>query len=66
VLTLAVTWGEKSKVDKVTIDKSGEDYIGVRDGDPTAYGLDAKTVDDLQKTIAAIKPYQAAASGPKK
>src|SRR6185312_241991 len=66
VLTLAVTWGEKSKVDKVTINKSGEDYIGVRDGDPTAYGLDAKTVDDLQKTVAAIKPYQAPASGAKK
>jgi hypothetical protein len=66
VLTLAVTWGEKGKVDKVTIDKNGADYIGVRDGDPTGYALDAKTVDDLQKTIAAIKPYQAPASGAKK
>jgi hypothetical protein len=66
VLTLAVTWGEKGKVDKVTINKSGEDYIGVRDGDTTAYGLDAKAVDDLQKTIAAIKPYQAPSSGKKK
>jgi hypothetical protein len=66
VLTLAVTWGEKSKVDKVTINKSGEDYIGVRDGDTTAYGLDTKAVDDLQKTIAAIKPYQAPAAGTKK
>jgi hypothetical protein len=66
VLTLAVTWGEKGKVDKVTIDKNGADYIGVRDGDPTGYALDAKTVDDLQKTIAAIKPYQAQASGAKK
>lgn len=58
-LTLGVTWGEKSKIDKVTINKSAEDYIGVRDGDPTAYGIDAKAFDDLQKTIAAIKPYQA-------
>ena len=66
ILTLAVTWGEKGKVDKVAINKSGEDYIGVRDGDPTAYSLDSKTVDDLQKTIAAIKPYQAPASGTKK
>jgi len=65
-LTLAVTWGEKSRVDKVTINKSGEDYIGVRDGDATAYSIDAKAVDDLQKTIAAIKPYQAPASGAKK
>jgi hypothetical protein len=66
VLALAVTWGEKSRVDKVTINKSGEDYIGVRDGDPTAYALEAKAVDDLQKTIAAIKPYQAPAAGTKK
>ncbi|HVW08093.1 MAG TPA: DUF4340 domain-containing protein [Bryobacteraceae bacterium] len=65
VLSLAVTWGEKSKVDKVTINKSGDNYIGVRDGDTTAYGLDAKSVDDLQKTIAAIKPA-APASGAKK
>jgi hypothetical protein len=65
-LNLSVTWGEKSKVDKVTINKSGEDYVGVRDGDPAAYGLDAKAFDDLQKTIAAIKPYQAPKADTKK
>ena len=58
-LTLAVTWGEKSKVDKVVIDKSGADYIAVRDGDSTAYGLDGKTFDDLQKAIGDIKPFTA-------
>jgi hypothetical protein len=57
-LTLAVTWGEKSKVDKVTIDKIGADYIGVRDGDATAYGLDPKAFDDLQQAINGIKPAQ--------
>ena len=55
-LTLAVTWGEKSKVDKVTIDKSGEDYIASREGDATAYGLDPKAYADLQQAIAGIKP----------
>ena len=59
VLTLAVTWGEKSKVDKVVVNKSGADYSGVRDGDATAYSLDPKSVDELQKAIADIKPYQA-------
>jgi hypothetical protein len=57
-LTLAVTWGEKSKVDKVVINKSGADYIASRDGDATAYALDGKSVDDLQKAIADIKPFQ--------
>jgi hypothetical protein len=57
-LALAVTWGEKSKVDKVTINKNGTDYVAVRDGDPTGYGLDAKAFDDLQQAISAIKPFQ--------
>jgi hypothetical protein len=57
-LTLAVTWGDKSKVDKVTINKNGADYIAVRDGDPTGYGLDARAFDDLQQAITAIKPFQ--------
>jgi hypothetical protein len=58
-LALSVTWGDKSKLDKVTINKSGADYIAVRDGDATAYGLDPKSFDELQQAIAAIKPYQA-------
>ncbi len=65
-LAIAVTWGEKSKVDKVTINKNGADYIGVRDGDATAYGLDAKAFDDLQQTIGAIKPAQTPKADTKK
>jgi hypothetical protein len=57
-LAVSVTWGDKSKVDKVTIDKSGEDYIAARDGDATAYGIEAKSFDELQKAIADIKPFQ--------
>jgi hypothetical protein len=60
VLSLAVTWGDKSKVDKVAINKSdarsGADYIAAREGDPAAYGLDSKSFDDLQQAIAGIKP----------
>jgi hypothetical protein len=58
-LALAVTWGDKGKVDKVTINKNGADYIGVRDNDTTAYNLDPKAWDDLQQTIAGIKQAQA-------
>jgi hypothetical protein len=58
VLTLAVTWGDKGKVDKVTIDKTGNDYIAAREGDATAYQLDPKSYDDLQQAIAGIKPFQ--------
>jgi hypothetical protein len=59
VMAVAVTWGDKGKVDKVSIDKNGADYIAARDGDATAYGLDAKSFDDLQKAISDIKPFQA-------
>jgi len=65
-LTLAVNWGEKSKVDKVVINKNGADYLGLREGDDTAYNLDPKAYDDLQQAIAGIKPYQAPKADTKK
>jgi hypothetical protein len=65
-LALAVTWGEKGKLEKVTINKAAADYIAVRDGDATAYGLDAKTVDELRKAISDIKPFQAPKADTKK
>ncbi len=65
-LTLSVTWGDKSKLDKVVINKSGADYIAARDGDATAYGLDAKSFDDLQKAITDIKPFQTPKADTKK
>ena len=58
-LAVSVTLGDKSRVDKVTFNKSGEDYIAARDGDATAYGIEAKSFDELQKAIADIKPFQA-------
>jgi Domain of unknown function (DUF4340) len=66
VLSLAVTWGDKSKVDKVVIDKSGDDDIAVREGDATAYAIDPKSYDDIQKAIADIKPFQAPKADTKK
>lgn len=55
-LTIAVTWGDKSKLDKVVINKAGADYIAARDGDTTGYSLDGKSFDELQKAISEIKP----------
>ena len=58
-LTLAVTAGDKNKVEKVTAVKVGETLSAQREGDPEGYILDSKTVDELQKAIAGIKPFQA-------
>lgn len=44
------------KLEKVSIAKSGNDYIAKRDGDPTLYQLDANAIDSLQKSADGIKP----------
>ena len=54
-----VTSGDKNRYEKVTINKDGDAYDAQRDGDPTVYVIDSKTIDDLQKAAAAIKPFQA-------
>jgi hypothetical protein len=58
-LTFTVTYGDKHRVEKVVLYKDGTSWRAVRDEDPsTTYILDAKNVDEIQKTIGAIKQYQ--------
>lgn len=64
VIDLAVTSNDGKKVEKVLISKAGENYIAMRENEPaTLYQLDSKTVDDLRKSAADVKPPTAAASG---
>lgn len=58
-LTIGVTSGDKHRNEKVTINKDGNAYDAQREGEPTVYVLDAKTIDDLQKSIAGIKQASA-------
>lgn len=64
--TITVTSGDKNKVEKVIFNKAGEDYDAQREGDPAVYVVDAASYGDLQKAIAAIKPYKAPAPATKK
>jgi DNA-binding beta-propeller fold protein YncE len=57
--TFGITSGDKNRYEKVTIDKDGDAYDAQRDGDPTVYVIDSKTIDDLQKAAAGVKPFQA-------
>jgi hypothetical protein len=57
--TFGVTSGDKNRYEKVTIDKDGDSYDAQRDGDPTVYVIDSKTIDELQKAAAGVKPFQA-------
>jgi hypothetical protein len=54
-LTLAVTSGDKHRLEKVTINKDGAAYDAQRDGEPAVYVIEAKDVDDLQKAVSGIK-----------
>jgi len=69
-LTMTVTsntaTGDNGRVEKVTINKDGDTYAAQRDGDPSVYIIDAKNMDDLQKAIAGIKPYEAPKNEKKK
>ena len=64
--TISVTYGDKHKNEKVTINQSGNEFYAQRDGDPSIYVIGADPMNELQKAIGAIKPVQAAKSGNKK
>ena len=64
VIDLTVTSNDGKKVEKVSISKAGDNYIGKRENEPaTLYQLDSKTVDDLTKSAADVKSATTAASG---
>jgi hypothetical protein len=64
IIDLTVTSGDGKKVEKVSISKVGDNYIAIRENDPaTLYQLDSKTVEELTKSAADVKPATAAASG---
>jgi hypothetical protein len=55
-LEIAVTSEDGKRVDKVSIAKSGNEYIARRENDPTLYQLDSSTVDGIVKAADEIKP----------
>jgi hypothetical protein len=64
LIDLTVTSNDGKKVEKVSISKAGDNYIAKRENEPaTLYQLDSKTVDDLTKSAADVKPATPAASG---
>jgi hypothetical protein len=52
---LTVTSNDGKRVEKVLISKQGSDYVAKRENEPSLYGLDAKTVDDLSKAASDVK-----------
>jgi hypothetical protein len=54
-IDLTVTSNDSKRVEKVLISKQGSDYVAKRENEPSLYGLDAKTVDDLSKAASDVK-----------
>ena len=53
-----MTSNDGKRVEKVQISKSGAAYVGRREGEPTLYELESKTVDDLTKAAGDVKEAQ--------
>lgn len=51
-----VTYDDSKRVEKVSISKSGDDYIARRENDSGLYEIDSSAIDDLQKAADALKP----------
>ena len=54
-LDLTVISNDNKRTEKVQIAKSGDKYIARREGEPSLYELDSKTVSDLQKAAEDLK-----------
>jgi hypothetical protein len=54
-LEIAVTSNENKRIEKVLISHSGDRYIAKRDGEPGLYVLASSSVDEIQKSAAAMK-----------
>ena len=57
-LSLVVTSKDGKRVEKVDISKSGSGYLAKRADGPALFELDAKAVEDLQKTAGELKPAE--------
>jgi hypothetical protein len=55
VFTASVVSNSGKRNEKVVISKQGTQYFAQREGEPSIYELDAKSVEDLQKAAADVK-----------
>ena len=61
-IEVSVTSEDGKRVERVQISKSGANYIAKRENDGTLYQLITTAVDDLQKSLAGMKPGLAPAT----
>lgn len=55
-LELTVLSNDSKRVEKISLCKNGDSYIGKREGEPSLYEISASTVTALEKAAADLKP----------
>jgi hypothetical protein len=53
---MTVTSNDGKRVEKAQIAKAGADYIGKREDGPLLYQINAKSIEDMQKSLNELKP----------
>jgi len=54
-IDMTVTSNDGKRVEKVSISKTGENYVAKRENEPSLYQVDSKAVADLQKAAEDLK-----------
>ena len=65
-LEVTVTSNAGKRVERVTIQKQGDQYFAQREGEPSIYELDGKAVEELTKAAADVKAAAPEPAAPKK
>lgn len=55
-ISIVVTSKEGKDVERVSIAKSGQDYIAKRDNEPALYALSSAAIQELQRSVSNVKP----------
>jgi hypothetical protein len=68
-MTVTVTSNDGKRTERVTISKSGDNWLAQRENEPTIYRLDGKAAEDIGKAAADVKapppPEQTKSGGQK-
>ena len=64
-IDISVASNEGKNVEKVSLSKSGANWLAKRENEPTIYQVDAKAVEDIQKAAVDVKEAPAPAAGKK-
>ena len=57
-IQITVTSNDSRRIERVSIAKSGDNYIAKRDNEPALYEISGSSIQELQKSAANLKPAE--------